>query len=79
LTKTIKDSGYAKKLGETEDHLRLFVRQKDSESFAAIGFGLGKKMDIVAHQKTFEAVYSIDENEFNGKITTQLRLKDIRN
>ena len=79
LTKTIKDLGYAKKLGETEDHLRLFVRQKDSESFAAIGFGLGKKMDIVAHQKTFEAVYSIDENEFNGKITTQLRLKDIRN
>ena len=79
LTKTIKDSGYAKKLGETEDHLRLFVRQKDSESFAAIGFGLGKKIDIVAHQKTFEAVYSIDENEFNGKITTQLRLKDIRN
>ena len=79
LTKTIKDSGYAKKLGETEDHLRLFVRQKDSESFAAIGFGLGKKIDIVAHQKTFEAVYSIDENEFNGKISTQLRLKDIRN
>ena len=79
LTKTIKDSGYAKKLGETEDHLRLFVRQKDSESFAAIGFGLGKKIDIVTHQKTFEAVYSIDENEFNGKITTQLRLKDIRN
>ena len=79
LTKTIKDSGYAKKLGETEDHLRLFVRQKDSESFAAIGFGLGKKMDIVANQRTFEAVYCIDENEFNGKITTQLRLKDIRN
>lgn len=79
LTKTIKDSGYAKKLGETEDHLRLFIRQKDSEGFAAIGFGLGKKIDIVANQRIFEAVYSIDENEFNGKITTQLRLKDIRN
>ena len=79
LTTNIIDSGYAKKLGQTEDHLKLFVNQNDSESFAAIGFGLGNKMEITTNKKPFDAVYSIDENEFNGKITTQLRMKDIRN
>jgi single-stranded-DNA-specific exonuclease len=77
LSKNLKDTGYAKKLGETEDHLKLFLSQNNSERFAAIGFGLGKKMDIVANQKLFDAVYCIDENEFNGKTSVQLRLKDI--
>ncbi len=78
LTRNIKDTGYAKKMGADEDHLKLFVKQNNSEGIPAIGFGLGKKMDITTHQKPFEAVYCIDENEWNGKINTQLRLKDIR-
>lgn len=78
LTRNIKDTGYAKKMGVDEDHLKLFVKQNNSEGIPAIGFGLGKKMDITLNQKPFEAVYCIDENEWNGKINTQLRLKDIR-
>jgi single-stranded-DNA-specific exonuclease len=35
-------------------------------------------MDLTTNQKTFEAVYCIDENEWNGKISIQLRLKNIR-
>ncbi|GIZ09272.1 single-stranded-DNA-specific exonuclease RecJ [Flavobacterium sp. UMI-01] len=78
LTKNVKDTGYAKKMGKEDEHLRLFVKQNNSEGIAAIGFGLGKKMDLVTHQKNFEAAYCIDENEWNGTITTQLRLKDIK-
>lgn len=78
LTRNIKDTGYAKKMGVDEDHLKLFVKQNNSEGIPAIGFGLGKKMDLTTNQKPFEAVYCIDENEWNGKINTQLRLKDIR-
>jgi single-stranded-DNA-specific exonuclease len=78
LTRNIKDTGYAKKMGTDEDHLKLFIKQNNSEGIPAIGFGLGKKMDITTHQKAFEAVYCIDENEWNGKTSTQLRLKDIR-
>ncbi|WP_414656133.1 hypothetical protein [Flavobacterium sp.] len=43
-----------------------------------MGFGLGDKMDLTTNQKTFQAVYCIDENEWNGKISIQLRLKNIR-
>ena len=78
LTKNVKDTGYAQKLGAEEEHLKLFVRQNNSEGMAAIGFGLGKKMDLTTNKKPFEAVYCIDENEWNGKTSVQLRLKDIK-
>ena len=78
LTKNVKDTGYAQKLGADEEHLKLFVRQNNSEGMAAIGFGLGNKMELTANKKPFEAVYCIDENEWNGKTSVQLRLKDIK-
>jgi single-stranded-DNA-specific exonuclease len=77
LTKNIKDTGYSKKMGADEDHLKLFVKQNTPDGITAIGFGLGNKIDLATNQKPFEAVYCIDENEWNGKISLQLRLKDI--
>jgi single-stranded-DNA-specific exonuclease len=78
LSKNIKDTGYAKPLGKDDEHLKLYVKQANSESFGAIGFGLGNKLDLVKNQKPFEAVYCIDENEFNGNVSVQLRMKDLR-
>jgi single-stranded-DNA-specific exonuclease len=78
LTKNLTDTGYAKKMGESEDHLRLFVKQNNSEGIAAIGFGLGNKIGYAQNKKTFAAAYCIDENEWNGNVSIQLRLKDIR-
>jgi single-stranded-DNA-specific exonuclease len=78
LTKKVKDTGYAQRLGADEEHLKLFVRQNNSEGMAAIGFGLGNKMELATDKKPFEAVYCIDENEWNGKTSVQLRLKDIK-
>ncbi|RVT78329.1 single-stranded-DNA-specific exonuclease RecJ [Flavobacterium sufflavum] len=78
LTKNVIDTGYAKKLGSEDEHLKLFVKQKNSEGIAAIGFGLGNKIDLTTNQKTFQAAYCIDENEWNGKVSTQLRLKSIQ-
>ena len=79
LTKNIKDTGYAKPLGKDNEHLKLFVKQNQSEGFGAIGFGLGNKLDSIKNQKPFDAVYCIDENEFNGNVTVQLRMKDLKN
>ncbi len=78
MTKGLKDTGYAKKLGKDEEHLKLFVKQNNSEGFGAIGFGLGNKLESVRNQKPFDAVYCIDENEFNGNVMVQLRLRDLR-
>ncbi|MEN2402135.1 single-stranded-DNA-specific exonuclease RecJ [Flavobacterium sp. MC2016-06] len=78
MTTEVNDTGYAKTLGADEEHLRLFVKQNNSEGLAAIGFGLGKKIDIAKNQNTFQLAYSLAENEWNGNVSTQLILKDIR-
>ncbi|MFH7019021.1 single-stranded-DNA-specific exonuclease RecJ [Flavobacterium sp. FlaQc-47] len=78
MTKNAKDTGYAKTLGAEEEHLRLFIKQNNSDGIAAIGFGLGKKIDIVKNQQSFQLAYSLAENEWNGTVSTQLMLKDIK-
>jgi len=77
MTADVIDTGYAKTLGAEEEHLRLFAKQSNSEGIAAIGFGLGKKLNIVQNQNPFQLAYCIAENEWNGTVSTQLMLKDI--
>jgi single-stranded-DNA-specific exonuclease len=78
ISRNLKDSGYGKVLGKEEEHLRLYMKQNNSAGFATIGFNLANKLNLVENQKTFEAVYSIDENEWNGNVSLQLKLRDIR-
>lgn len=78
MTADAKDTGYAKTLGAEDEHLRLFAKQIDSDGIAAIGFGLGKKLNLVQNQNPFQLAYCIAENEWNGTVSTQLMLKDIR-
>ncbi|MGO4771593.1 single-stranded-DNA-specific exonuclease RecJ [Flavobacterium sp. W22_SRS_FK3] len=78
MTKDVKDTGYAKTLGADDEHLRLFVKQNNSDGIAAIGFGLGKKIEITKNQNTFQLAYSLSENEWNDTVSTQLMLKDLR-
>lgn len=78
LTRNLKDIGFAKTLGEENQHLKLFVKQKEFGGYPAIGFNLGDKVDLVLDKRSFQAVYCIDENEWNGTITVQLRLRDLK-
>ncbi len=62
-----------------KEHARLFVHQKDTRStFAAIGFKLGKFGKQLQQGKTFDMVYTIGMNYWQGKGTWQLNIKDIR-
>jgi single-stranded-DNA-specific exonuclease len=78
LTKNVKDTGYGKPMGQEDEHLKLFVKQNNSEGIAAIGFGLGNKLETTKNGQPFEMVYSIDENEWKGNVSLQLRLRDIK-
>jgi single-stranded-DNA-specific exonuclease len=78
LAKELADSGYAKALGSDNEHLKAFVKQGNSESFGAIGFGLGNKLDLVSNKKKFDAIFSLEENEWKDTVTLQLQLRDIR-
>jgi single-stranded-DNA-specific exonuclease len=78
LAKGLTDSGYAKTLGAENEHLKAFVKQGNSERFGAIGFGLGTKLDWVNHKNKFDAIFSLEENEWKDTVTLQLQLRDVR-
>lgn len=79
MTENLKDTGFGKCVGEDESHLRLTVVQNgERERFVGIGFGMGDKWNLVCEGKSFCAVYSIDENEWQGNVSLQLKFRDIK-
>ena len=77
-TENVFDTGYAKTIGQQEEHLKLFIRQGKSEGFVAIGFGLGNKISAVENRKPFQAVFSLEENEWNDQKSIQIKLRDLK-
>jgi len=53
--------------------------QKNSTVFKSIGFGLGDKLPLIKNKAEFKAVFNIDENNWNGVKSTQLKVLDIKN
>ena len=78
MAEKLKDTGYGKGVGEDEKHLKLSVMQTGSSPIGAIGFNLGDKLDRIKNKNSFDAVFSLDENEWNGQVSLQLRLRDIK-
>lgn len=79
MTENLIDTGYGKCVGADKTHLRLTATQPDtSKSIVCIGFGMGDKLELISDRKPFNAVYSIDDNEWKGKVTLQLKLRDIK-
>ena len=78
MTENLKDTCYGKCVGEDDKHLRITVTQPGADKIVCIGFGLGDKYDIISNRKPFKAVYSIDENHWNGSVSLQLKLRDIK-
>ncbi len=78
LARGVQDTGYARGVGEDEKHLKLTLTQKGSKPIAAIGFNLGEKLSLVKTNGHFDSVFSLDENEWNGETTLQLKIRDIR-
>lgn len=79
LTRNMRDCGLGKCVGGEDLHLKCRVKQApNAVTIDAIGFNLGCKCDLITDNKKFNAVYSIDENEWNGNVTLQLKLRDLR-
>jgi single-stranded-DNA-specific exonuclease len=79
MTKNLVDTGYGKKVGADEIHLKIGVTQNGrGTKIGGIGFNLGDKYDLITNQKPFMAAYALDENEWNNTISLQLRIKDIK-
>lgn len=78
MSDNLKDTGYGKCVGEDDKHLRITVKQPNSNQIVCIGFGLGERLSLIKDKKPFKATYSIDENEWQGHVSLQLKLRDIQ-
>lgn len=66
-----------KTVGKENTHLKLTL-SADEKTIDAIGFGLGWIDQELDTGSEVDLVYSIEENEFRGVKSMQLRVKDIR-
>lgn len=78
VAQDLQDTGFAKGVGQDAKHLKLSVSQNGSTPLQAIGFNLGHKKELIQHKKTFDAVFSLDKNEWNGTTSLQLKIRDLR-
>ena len=77
MTENLRDKGYGKCVGDDDKHLRITVIEHGNQ-LNAIGFNLGHKLSQVQGGKLFSAAYSIDENHWQGNVSLQLKLRDIK-
>ena len=80
VTKNVMDRGYSKAVGSENEHLKLHMcteKQKLSE-MNGIAFKLGFHSEYVNKGLAFDICYAIQENEWKGKRSIQLAVKDIK-
>ncbi|MFA7082731.1 MAG: single-stranded-DNA-specific exonuclease RecJ [Bacteroidales bacterium] len=74
----VVDTGNIRPVGQK--HLKLSVIHLDISHlpFSCIGFGLSNYYEEIRHGEAFNIAFYIDENEWNGKTSLQLNIKDIK-
>lgn len=78
MTSHLKDTGYAKGVGEDHKHLKATLTDGRRNTIGAIGFNLGHKKELLSDGKLVKAAYTIDENHWNGSTSLQLKLRDLK-
>lgn len=66
-----------KKVGKGENHLKLNIGGKE-DSFDAIAFHMAEKYQHIINKKTINIAFQLDINNWNGRKTLQLMIKDIK-
>jgi len=75
IAKAVTDTGFSKIVKEL--HLR-FVLQHQNVTITGIGFNMADKFSLLNNKQPIDIVFTIDENEWNGTKSLQLKVIDIR-
>ncbi len=75
--KNLKLDQYAKTVGAEHKHLKCKLIQ-DEIAIDAIGFNLGAQLSRLKAANQIEAVFTVEENEWNNQVSIQLNIKDMR-
>lgn len=75
LARGVTDTGFSKIVKEL--HLKFSLRQQ-SATLTGIGFNMADKMELLTNKKPVDIVFKLDENEWNGEKSLQIRVMDVR-
>jgi single-stranded-DNA-specific exonuclease len=75
ISKKVTDTGYSKLI--KDKHIR-FVLKQDDVIVNGIGFDMADKMPLVSSRQPLDVVYKIDDNEWNGERSLQLKIIDVK-
>ena len=75
LARRVYETGWSKVVKEA--HLR-FVLQQGTTKITGIGFHMAGKMPLLQAGKPVDIVFKLDENEWNGEKSLQLKVLDVR-
>lgn len=75
VVRNVTDSGQSKIL--KEKHIRFCLKQNNT-TLTGIGFNMAEKFSIIETKKPLDVVFSLEENEWNGQISLQLKVHDFR-
>ena len=78
MTKNCIDAGKSRAIGEDKTHLKLYTIDDSGLTLSGIGFGMADHISRIKSRDSFKFLYTVEENEFKGKISLQLKLKDLR-
>jgi single-stranded-DNA-specific exonuclease len=70
-------SGVPRRVGKSGDHLQLCVRQGNAQ-MKCIAFGAGDLFDRLQPGTTIDIAVEPQINEFNGRISVELEVKDLQ-
>ncbi|MEO6949327.1 MAG: single-stranded-DNA-specific exonuclease RecJ [Ginsengibacter sp.] len=75
ITRNVENTPWSKLV--KEDHIR-FVVKNSGITLTGIGFFMSDKFPLLQENKLIDMVYTIDENEWNGEVSLQLKVIDFR-
>lgn len=75
IAKNCCDFGYSKIVKEA--HIKFVLRHKET-IINGIGFNMADKFSLLQNQKPVDIVFTLDENEWQGNKTIQLKVVDFR-
>lgn len=78
-TKKVRDTGNTRCVGKNNTHIRFEMIDEKGVRFNGIGFGLADHIKIEdLKNNPFDIAYTIQSNEFNGKISLDMIIKDVK-
>ncbi len=67
---------YSRTVGADGSHLKLFLTDRNNNRMGAIAFGQGEMYEKMKGRR-FGLCFRLDKNEYNGKVSLQLQIKQI--